>query len=613
MAEVISNKSRNFGDPVDTGGEDDRKSRAKERVTLARAENGHNYRDGMREVGNMSDLGNREAINKMEIEQMRGESAIVGDKKMLEFQNSMGIRRRKWMQINTRVHNPLKEKIGPQLMGAEAHRLGQIHGPSVGPSKARLQENNIRPTGKEKNVKPTGSIPHINLRAASKGKLEEKTGVVISSSEETQERERPAVEDRDCQETNSSKDHGRRKSKDTKQVTSRKESHSNMDNAENKEEDEGRYHGAPGKKLITGKSMEKTLSVSIEGGCHQKNADSQGSVRMNLIQKGGTDENSSRSVEMSPGDARFGVEGDDDTRAGRRVMEGDAVLGDFDGTRAEISGRVCHYLREIQEEMKQASGKLLGADRRSGQEWASGRDLGRPKISLPVLGLVYWAAFCPVSSIRALFDGLHLLEHTCSKPKKTDLLSKSLVISPTLSPTFAYPENGQKRNAMNIGEVAELREDDDQEYGYKHMNMHGLGQDCLSNSRFKGFAQDKTSTSIFVHKDREKDPRLFNDKERYYPHLMLYSSTSSLCLDRIPHLGESFGHGGPDETPHATEECVGSQGIAITPLAILPPSSPTRSLCRDLAAVEEREVQQCEDGDKDENRGKELLVEDAMS
>ena len=346
---------------------------------------------------------------------------------------------------------------------------------------------------------------------------------------------------------------------------------------------------------------------------HQKDADSQGSVRMNLIQKGGTDENSSRSVEMSPGDASFGVEGDDDTRAGRRVMVGDAVLGDFDGTRAEISGIVCHYPSEIQEEMKQASGKFLGADRRSGQEWASGRDLGWPKISLPVLGLVYRAAFCPVSSIRALFDGLHLLEHTCSKPKKTDLLSKSLVISPSLAPTFAYPENGQQGNAINIGEVAELREDDDQEYGYKPMNMHGLGQDCLSNSRFKGFAQDKTSTSIFVHKDREKDPRLFNDKERYYPHLMLYSSTSSLCLDWIPHLGESFGHGGPDKTPHDTEECVGSQGIAITPLAILPPSSPTRSLCRDLAAVEEREVQQCEDGDKDENRGKEILVEDTMS
>ena len=316
---------------------------------------------------------------------------------------------------------------------------------------------------------------------------------------------------------------------------------------------------------------------------------------------------------MSPGDARFGVEGDDDTRAGREVMVGDAVLGDFDGTRTEISGRVCHYLHEIQEEMKQASGNFLGANRWSGQEWASVRDLGRPKISLPVLGLVYRDALCHVSYTRALFDGLHLLEHTCSKPKKTDMLSKSLVNSPSLATTFGSPEQGQKGNAINNGEEAELREDAEQEDGYKPMNRHGLGPDCFLTSRLKGLAQDKASTSIFVHKDREKDPRLFNDKERYYTHLMLYSSTPSPCLDRILHLVESFGHGGPDETPHATEECVGSQGITLTPLAILPPSSPTRSMCRDLVEVEERVVQQCEDGDKDENRGKEFLVKDTVS
>ena len=58
---------------------------------------------------------------------------------------------------------------------------------------------------------------------------------------------------------------------------------------------------------------------------------------------------------------------------------------------------------------------------------------------------------------------------------------------------------------------------------------------------------------------------------------------------------------------------MGSQGIGITPLAIMPPSSSTRPLCRDLVAVEDREFQQCEDGDKDENRGKESLAEDTES
>ena len=64
---------------------------------------------------------------------------------------------------------------------------------------------------------------------------------------------------------------------------------------------------------------------------------------------------------------------------------------------------------------------------------------------------------------------------------------------------------------------------------------------------------------------------------------------------------------------HRSQKIVGSQGIALTSLAILPPSSSTRPLCRDLVAVEEREVQQCEDGDKDENKGKEFLAEDTES
>ena len=273
VAEVNNNSSRNFGDPADTGEEDDREARAKGRVSLAREADGHGYRGGIREVGNLSDLGNCEAINKMEIGQTRGASAMVGDKKMLEFQNGMGIRRRKWMQISPRVQNPLMERIGPQLKGAKGQGSGQIQWASVGLNTKRIRENSVR---------PIGSISHINYRAASKGRTEEKSGMTKSSCEETQERERSAVEERDCQERVSSKDHGRRKSNDTKQVTSRKENHPSMDKAGSKEEEEGRYHGAPGKKPIKGKSMEKTLSVSVEGGCHLADVDSQGSVRMDL-------------------------------------------------------------------------------------------------------------------------------------------------------------------------------------------------------------------------------------------------------------------------------------------------------------------------------------------
>ena len=140
---------------------------------------------------------------------------------------------------------------------------------------------------------------------------------------------------------------------------------------------------------------------------------------------------------------------------------------------------------------------------------------------------------------------------------------------------------------------------------------HGLGPSCLSSSRSKEL--DKARTPFFLHKDRAKDPLLSSDEERYGSLMPLYSSPASPCLDRTPHLAESFGHGSPEEIPH---NCVGSQGIVLTPLAILPPSSSTRPLCRELVAVEEREVQavqQCEDGDKDENRGKEILAENTES
>ena len=101
---MISNSSRAIGDPAETGEEDDRETaRAKGRVNLARAANGQSSRDGMREVGNMSVLGNCGAIRKMKICQTRGASTKVGDKKMFEIQNGMGIRGRKWKHSNPRV------------------------------------------------------------------------------------------------------------------------------------------------------------------------------------------------------------------------------------------------------------------------------------------------------------------------------------------------------------------------------------------------------------------------------------------------------------------------------------------------------------------------------
>ena len=57
----------------------------------------------------------------------------------------------------------------------------------------------------------------------------------------------------------------------------------------------------------------------------------------------------------------------------------------------------------------------------------------------------------------------------------------------------------------------------------------------------------------------------------------------------------------------------GLKGIALTPLTIFSPSSSRRPLCRELVAVEERDVQQCEDGEKEDTRGEEFIAEETDS
>ena len=132
-----------------------------------------------------------------------------------------------------------------------------------------------------------------------------------------------------------------------------------------------------------------------------------------------------------------------------------------------------------------------------------------------------------------------------------------------------------------------------------------MGPSCLSSPTSKDYSSDKDGSPSLLHKDKAKEI-ISSEDERYCSPKPLYYFPSSPCLDRTPHLGESLGHGGPDEVP---QDYVGSQGIVLTPLAILPPSSSTRPPCWDLVAVQGRELQQCENGDKDENRGNEALSE----
>ena len=97
---------------------------------------------------------------------------------------------------------------------------------------------------------------------------------------------------------------------------------------------------------------------------------------------------------------------------------------------------------------------------------------------------------------------------------------------------------------------------------------------------------------------RAKDPNFSTARscaeERCCFPLMLNLSPSSSILDRIPPSEVFFGQGGVVEIESQVSEgsdSVCSQGIALTPLKILSPSSSRRSLCRELVVVEEGDVQ----------------------
>ena len=90
---------------------------------------------------------------------------------------------------------------------------------------------------------------------------------------------------------------------------------------------------------------------------------------------------------MSLGDLRSEEEGEDDLRVGKRVGLGEARLGCSDGTQPEPTGRVRHLHREEQEETVTDPGQIPGTGRRVGFERASGRELGLPNLTNPVMGL----------------------------------------------------------------------------------------------------------------------------------------------------------------------------------------------------------------------------------
>ena len=114
-------------------------------------------------------------------------------------------------------------------------------------------------------------------------------------------------------------------------------------------------------------------------------------------------------------DTRLGDEGDDDTRAGRRVIEGDVGLGHFDGTRAESaitiakSKRRRNQIRAIF--LERLDGRVRNGFRVGNwvgptyrlrfRAWFIGRPFARfPTYGLYLMGCTFTSPFAPSPRIR---------------------------------------------------------------------------------------------------------------------------------------------------------------------------------------------------------------------
>ena len=183
---------------------------------------------------------------------------------------------------------------------------------------------------------------------------------------------------------------------------------------------------------------------------------------------------------MINGDLRLEGEGEDDTRAGRRMRSGEAREGNLDGNRSESSGRERHSCCEDQEEMQSELGQMFGAGSGTDIEGDSSKKLGRPTVLTPILGLVFRAALRPVSSTRSLLDGLSSYEPTCPKVRDAaaesglcqEVFSKPVERPTCLGHILCASEEGHDGNDINLGEGDELREVTVQEDGHIPLNRY---------------------------------------------------------------------------------------------------------------------------------------------
>ena len=343
------------------------------------------------------------------------------------------------------------------------------------------------------NVWPMGRSSQTNPGYASKGGSEVKTGAKNHGREKESEGEMSTREKRVFIASKPSRDQGRCKGYNRKRAMSRMQRTTRKVRAESAEEeeevrDEGRCYGVSEKEkeTIGGKLTEKTpVDADIEAvgakvGCLCEVADSEGSVLRGANQGGGYSRCRRRNSVPSTGEVRSEVEEEDVSRAGMRAGAGEARPGSFDGTWSVSAGRAWQPYCKVQEEKDPAQGQITGKGRGSGTVRASGRELGRPNVLTPIMGLFYRAALRPASSIRDCFNEMSLYESSASKDKTADLesglyqelFSKTIANEVCFGSTGLSSEEGQKGNDIKLGEGDESGEIAAQVKGYSSMNKY---------------------------------------------------------------------------------------------------------------------------------------------
>ena len=384
--------------------------------------------------------------------------------------------------IKAGAMDPLKKVDGLDMEGATAHERGKIHELVKGP---RGESN-----GAEKE-RSKGISPQTNPRYARKGGSVEKLGAKNHGREKELEREMQIGEKRVSHALKPSQDQGCCKGYIMKQDMSRKERNPRKGregSVEEKEEErgEGRRDAASVQETIGGKLSEKTSAeadteaVGAKTGSRCEAGDTAGSDLRGVNQVVGHRRCWCRNSGMRTDDSRNEAEEEVESRVGKRVEGGEDRPGSCDGNRSESSGRAPQLYRKGQEEKEPGSGQIIGAGMGSGTVRESGRELGWPNGSNPVMGLFYRAALSPASSTRDLVNEMYLNESPSSSFKPADLepglcqvvVSKTVTKEVCSGSTGLSIEEGQKGNDIKCGGGDESEEIAGQVDGYRSMNRY---------------------------------------------------------------------------------------------------------------------------------------------